>query len=192
MYALKFCYDLVNETYDEYFILSEHNDELKIVFAIDGWTRRSIVINDAAVVFDSGSNGAGSHSSVVYAPDRSIVYKTVSDVDEQYVGYSFYDDNSEPIEALNATMEEAGAGNQAVMDVVFYREIIKGKSYFYYLGGVSKITQSTVDYIDGIAKKHDFIFDGKAVADEARDRYEEELDVVQECKSNAEPHWKPL
>lgn len=192
LYALKFRYDLVNETYEEYFILSEHSDELKIVFAIDGWTRRSIVINDAAVVFDSGSNGAGSHSSVVYAPDRSIVYKTVSDVDEQYVGYSFYDDNSEPIEALNATMEEAGAGNQAVMDVAFYREIIKGKSYFYYLGGVSKITQSTVDYIDGIAKKHDFIFDGKAAADEARDRYEEELDVVQECKSNAEPHWKTL
>ena len=107
-------------------------------------------------------------------------------------GYSFYDDNDQPIEALNSTIEEAAAGNQAAMDVAYYRERINGKDYFYYLGGASKITQDTVDYIDGIAKKHGFTFDGKAAADEARNAYEKELGIEADVKVEKEAYWKTL
>ncbi len=192
MYAMELIYELDYETFSEYFILSDHTGELEFKFAIDGWSRRGITINDEGIVFDSGSNGAGSHASSIYAPDKNFTYETVSDVEEQYYGYSFYDANDNPIDALNETIQEAGEGNPDAMDVAFYHEIINGKSYFYYLGGSGKITQFTVDYIDGIAKKHGFKFDGKAAADEARSLYEKELDVEAACNSQEEPHWKTI
>ena len=192
LYVLRLGYKMDYDEFNEYFIYSDHSGELELKFAIDGWSRRSIFINDAGIVFDSGSNGAGSHSSVIYAPDKSFSYKMVSSADEQYYGYSFYDDNDQPIEALNSTIEEAAAGNQAAMDVAYYRERINGKDYFYYLGGASKITQDTVDYIDGIAKKHGFTFDGKAAADEARNAYEKELGIEADVKVEKEAYWKTL
>ena len=192
IYVMKLGYKFDYDEFDEYFFYSDNSGELELKFAIDGWTRRGIFINDAGIVYDSGSNGAGSHTSVVYAPDKSFSYKMVSKTDEQYYGYSFYDDNDQPMEALNATIEEAGEGNQAAMDVAYYREKINGKVFYYYLGGAGKITQDTVDYIDGIAQKHGFTFDGKAAADEARAAYEKELDIESAVKVDKEAYWKTL
>ena len=111
-------------------------------------------------------------------------------MDEEYYGYSFYDENGEPNEALNATMEEAGSGNADAMNVAYTRENIDGKDYYYYLA--EGITQETVDYIDGIAASHGFTFDGKNTADEARKAYEQKLGVEEMCLNTKEPEWKTL
>ena len=192
LYAMSLFYETDIEPYTEYFIFSDHSGKLELKFAADRWTRRDISINEAGIVSDSGSNGAGSHSYTVYAPDKDFTYKMVSHVDENYYGYSFYDEEGNAIEALNATIEEAGEGNPAAMDVAYYSETINGKTYYYFLGGGSRLTQDTVNYIDGIAKGHGFTFDGRAAADEARMAYEEELGISDVYGSDAQPRWKEL
>ena len=192
LYAVSLFYDTETEPVTEYLIFSDHSGKLELKFAADAWTRRDISINEAGIVTDSGSNGAGSHSAKTYAPDKSFAYKQVSAVEENYYGFSFYDENGNAIEALNAVIEEAGDGNSAAMDVAYYREVINGKAFYYYLGGNGKITQETVDYIDGISKEHGFTFDGKAPADAARKAYAEELGVSDVYGSTSQPHWKDL
>ncbi len=112
-------------------------------------------------------------------------------MEENYYGWDFYDENGDPVEALNTTMQEAAEGNDKAQDVVYYREIINGKVYYYFLG-TGKLTQSTVDYIDKIAASHDFKFDGKATADDARTAYEQTLGVEEACKNDKEAPWKSL
>ena len=192
LYAMQLYYETGMENLTETFIFSDNSGKLEMIFAIDAWTRRSAFINAAGVVFDSGSNGAGSHSAVTYAPDTSFIYRKVSDLDEEYYGFSFYDEEGEPSTTVNAIMNEAGEGNDKATDVVYYREIINGKRYYYFLKGAGKLTQDTVEYIDKIAKEHNFTFDGKAAADEARTAYEKELQVEEACQSEEEPHWKTL
>ncbi len=191
-HVMKILYKQNAEEFTDYFIFMQKGDTLELKFAIDSWTRRWVTINEEGVVFDEGSNGAGSHSSVIYAPDKNVTYHTVSDVDEEYYGYSFYDEEGNPVEALNATMQEAGDGNDKAKTVAYYREVIDGKVYYYFLGGTEKIVQSTVEYIDKIAASHKFTFDGKAAADEARKAYEEKLDIVSEVDSQSAPYWKDL
>ena len=89
-------------------------------------------------------------------------------------------------------MDEAGEGNEKAADVVYYREIIDGKRYYYFLKGSEKLTQDTVEYIDQIARSHQFTFDGKTAADEARSAYEKQLGAEEACQSRTEPHWKTL
>nr|MCR5283061.1 hypothetical protein [Lachnospiraceae bacterium] len=157
-----------------------------------GWSRRGISINEFGIVSDSGSNGAGSHVDDTYAPDQDYVYHTVSSVEENYIGWDFYDENAQPIDALNNTMHQVEETYPELVEkVCFYKEIIDGKTYFYYLG-TDKITQDTVDKIDGIAKENGFTFDGKAAADEARVAYAVKLGVDEAIKSLAEPAWKSL
>ena len=192
LYALQLSYDTKLEPIDETMIFSEHDGELKIVFAIDSWSRRSAFINEEGIVFDSGSNGAGSHCDTTFAPDASFVYKVVSDLDEEYYGYHFCDENGESVEPLNTIMDEAGAQNEKAASVAYYREIIDGKTFYYFLRGLEKLTQDTVDYIDAIASSYNFTFDGKSAADEARSAYERKLGVEEACQNQTEPHWKTI
>ena len=192
LYALQLEYETQTEDMIYTMIFSDHSGELEMIFAIDSWSRRSAYVNEAGVIFDSGSNGAGSHSSAVFAPDSSFIYRKITDLDEEYYGFSFYDEEGEPSSTVNAIMNEAGEGNEKAMDVAYYREIIDGKRYYYFLAGAGKLTQDTVDYIDKVAKSHNFTFDGKAAADEARSAYEKQLGVEEACKSQAEPSWKKM
>ncbi|MBO4336836.1 MAG: hypothetical protein J5842_02025 [Lachnospiraceae bacterium] len=190
-YVFRLTYSGNTEAVTEHYVFLEDKDSLKIVFGIDSWSRRWATINENGVVSDDGSNGAGSHSYVTYAPDKDFIYRTVSDVDEQYYGYSFYDENGQAVEALNSTMNEAGETAEDPLEVVYYSEIIDGRVYYYFLG-TGKLTQKTVDRIDAIAAKYNFKFDGKAAADEARDAYKEKLGVKEACDNQKEPNWKIL
>ena len=181
-YVLKHYYESDRENVTAMYVFFERGDKLEMVMALDGWSRRGISINENGVIFDGGSNGAGSHSDTIYAPDDNFSYKVVSDVCEQFYGYNFYDENGNPMEGLNATMKEAGEGEIEPTDVAYYGETIDGKTYYYFLG-TGKLTQKTVDYIDAIASKHNFRFDGKAAADEARNAYEEKLGVTEAMAS---------
>jgi hypothetical protein len=189
LYALQLYYEADVENVTELLILSEDAGELKIIFAGDSWSRRYISVNENGIIHDDGSNGAGSHVYEIYAPDASLTYHKVSSVDEEYYGFEFWDENG-PNEALNETMKEAGEGNADATEIVYYKEDIDGKSYYYYLG--DSITQEMVDYIDGIAAKHNFKFDGKATADEAREAYEKQLGVEDIVSNEKEPQWKKL
>ena len=192
LFAMQLLYETDYESVTETMIFKDTGKTLDLLFAIDSWTRRSAMLNEDGVVFDDGSNGAGSHSYVTYAPDQNDVYKKVSDIDEEYYGFSFYDENGNPVEPLNTIMEEAGSGNPKAQDIAYYREIINGKPYYYFLKGSETLTQDTVEYIDKVAKSHDFTFDGKTAADEARSAYEKELGVEDACLNKKEPAWKNL
>ena len=192
LYAMRLEYEAATDNITYTMIYSDHSGKLEMIFAIDSWSRRDATVNQEGVVFDSGSNGAGSHSFVTYAPDKSFIYRKVTDLDEEYYGFSFYDEEGEPSSTVNAIMNEAGEGNEKATDVVYYREIIDGKRYYYFLKGTAKLTQDTVDYIDKIAKSHNFTFDGKTAADEARSAYEKQLGVEEACKSQEKPYWKAL
>lgn len=189
LYAMRLYYETDIENITETIIFSDYSGKLEMIFAIDSWSRRSNTINEAGIVFDGGSNGAGSHSSVIYAPDPSFVYRIVSDLDEEYYGFHFYDEEGDPSDTVNAIMDEAGEGNEKAQDVVYYREMIDGRRYYYFLGGAKKLTQDTVEYIDRIADAHGFTFDGKAAADSARTVYEQKLEVEEACGTETEPHW---
>ncbi len=191
LFAFTLYYETQTEATDVNFICADTGEEVKIVFGIDGWSRRSIFINENGIISDSGASGAGSHIYKTFAPDSEGIYHLVSDVEENYYGWDFYDENGDPVEALNTTMQEAAEGNDKAQDVVYYREIINGKVYYYFLG-TGKLTQSTVDYIDKIAASHDFKFDGKATADDARTAYEQTLGVEEACKNDKEAPWKSL
>ncbi len=54
------------------------------------------------------------------------------------------------------------------------------------------MSQSTVDYIDKVAAKYDFKFDGKAAADDARDAYIKELGIEELIDNENEPQWKGM
>ena len=192
LYAMRLEYESDAENITETMIFSDHSGKLEMIFAIDSWSRRYATVNKEGVVFDDGSNGAGSHSYVTYAPDRSFVYRKVADLDEEYYGFGFYDEEGAPSETVNAIMNEAGEGNEKAADVVYYREIIDGKRYYYFLKGTEKLTQDTVEYIDKIAASHNFAFDGKTAADEARNSYEKQLGVEEACQSKEEADWKTL
>ncbi len=192
LYAMQLYYETGVENLTETMIFSDHSGDLEMIFAIDSWSRRSAFVNQEGVVFDDGSNGAGSHAYVTYAPDQSFIYKTVSNLDEEYFGFGFYDEEGDPSATVNAIMNEAGEGNEKAADVIYYREIIDGKRYYYFLKGSEKLTQDTVDYIDKIAQSHNFTFDGKTAADEARTAYEKQLGVEEACQSHTEPQWKSL
>ena len=181
LYALQLYYETDREALSLVYILYEHDGKLEYVFGIDGWSRRHIFVNEYGIITDDGSNGAGSHSYVAYAPDATGVYQTIYDVDEEYYGFSFGDPDA-PIEAV---MKEAGD------DIIYYKEIIDGKTFYYFLGQ-NKLTQSTVDEIDRIAASHNFKFDGKAAADEAREAYQQQLDITDAVKSETGAHWKEL
>ena len=192
LYAMRLYYESDVENVTETMIFSDHTGKLEMIFAIDSWSRRYASLNKEGVVFDDGSNGAGSHSSVVYAPDTSFIYRKISDLDEEYFGFGFYDEEGEPSATVNAIMTEAGDGNEKARDVVYYREIIDGKRYYYFLKGTEKLTQDTVEYIDKIAAEHNFTFDGKTAADEARSAYEKQMGVEEACRDSEEPYWKTL
>ena len=136
----------------------------------------NITSGKVSIKFTISGLSIGKHSILAYHNDG----------DDKH----FYDENGEPNEALNATMEEAGSGNADAMNVAYTRENIDGKDYYYYLA--EGITQETVDYIDGIAASHGFTFDGKNTADEARKAYEQKLGVEEMCLNTKEPEWKTL
>ena len=151
LYAMQLYYEAEVENITETMIFSDHSGKLEMVFAIDSWSRRYADVNQHGVILDSGSNGAGSHSSVTYAPDKSFIYRIVSDLDEEYYGFHFYDEEGDPTATVNAIMDEAGEGNEKAADVVYYREIIDGKRFYYFLKGNEKLTQDTVEYIDKVS-----------------------------------------
>lgn len=191
LYALQLYYESDVEAPMLTYIFREEGDRLEIVFGIDSWSRRNAFVNEYGIIRDDGADGAGSHMYTTYGPDTKGVYQLVTDVHEKYYGYAFYDDNGNPEEALNATIEESAAKSEAAQNVVYYKEIINDKPYYYFLG-VDKITQKTVDLIDGVAASHNFKFDGKAAADEARTAREQELNLEEEIKSEKEATWKEL
>ncbi len=190
-FAVRLQYDTEAENMTQFLILSEQDGSLKLCFAIDGWSRRYPGINKYGVVFDGGSNGAGSHSGAVYVPDSSFVYHKLIEWDENYYGYDFYDEQGKAAEAVNAIMKEAGDGNETAMGVAYTRAVIDGKEYYYYLGS-DGITQETVDYIDGIAAAHDFTFDGKDKVDQAESDYAEKLGVGEIYSDQTMAEWKDL
>ena len=192
LFAMRLSYDAQMENITETMIFSDNGKELELLFAIDSWSRRNATVNKEGAVFDDGSNGAGSHSYVIYAPDNDLIYRKVSDLDEEYYGYDFYDEKGEPVEPLNTIMNEAGEGNSKAQDVAYYREVIDGRPYCYFLGGMGNLTQDTVEYIDKVAASHDFKFDGKQSADEARSAYEKQLGIEGISEDKTEPDWKTL
>lgn len=188
-YALQFCYQTSIEGFTQFFILSENNGQLEINFAIDGWSRRYSTFNEYGVIFDSGSNGAGSHEQTVYVPDMNFEYKVLSDTMENGYGYSFYDPNGEPVQAVNDIMEEAADGDPDAMSVLYSQVTVDGTIYYYYLG-YDGITQEMVDYIDGIAARHGFTFDGKDTADAAVLAYAKKLGVEEIYDNQQMAEWR--
>ena len=191
LYALRLSYELEMEAPVLTYILREHDGKLEVVFGIDTWTRRNAWVNENGIVFEDGSNGAGSHAYQAFAPDEKGIYHTLYDIDEEYYGFSFYDDEGNPEEALNATMTEVGEECAEGDEIIYYREKIDGRTYYYFLG-TGKLTQATVDEIDRIAASHDFTFDGKAAADEAKEAYQQKLGARDAVKSETPAPWKEL
>ena len=191
LYALRLSYELEMEAPVLTYILNEHDGKLEYVFGIDTWTRRNAVVNEYGVVFEDGSNGAGSHAYQAFAPDAAGNYHTLYDIDEECYGFSFYDDDGNPEEALNATMTEVGEECRTGEEIVYYRERVDGRTYYYFLG-TDRLTKATVDEIERIAASHDFTFDGKAAADEAREAYQQKLGVTDAVKSEIPASWKEL
>ena len=191
LYALNLYYDTSSEAWTYLYILSDKSGGLEIMFSICGWSRNRVSVNENGIVFLDGSGGAGSHITKIFAPDKDHTYKTVSDAEHNYPGWEFYDGESAS-DTVNSVINEAAEGNTKAGDVEYTREIINGRKYYYFLGGVERLTQDTVDYIDNIAAAHNFKFDGKAAVDEAREAYEKELGVEEYCKNTAEPHWKSI
>ena len=190
LFALRLYYNAPTEPTDISFVCADTGEDVRILIGIDSWSRRISMINEKGIILDSGANGAGSHLSATYAPDSEGIYHVVSEVEENYYGWDFYDENGS-IEPLNTIIHEAGEGNEKAQDIIYYREVIDKKVYYYFLGS-GKLTQSTVDYIDKIAASHDFKFDGKAAADEARTAYAQQLGIEEASKNENEPQWKDL
>ena len=189
LYALRLSYELEVDAPVLTYILHEHDGKLEYVFGIDAWSRRNASVNEYGIVFEDGANGAGSHAYQAFAPDTEGMYHTLYDIDEECYGFSFYDDEGNPEEALNATMTEVGEECAGGEEIIYYREVIDGKTYYYFLG-TGKLTQATVDEIDRIAASHDFTFDGKAAADGAREAYQQKLGVTDSVKSETPAPWK--
>lgn len=187
-YAISLQYDSEVENMTQYLILLEQDGKLTLCFAIDGWSRRYPQINENGVVFDSGSNGAGSHGGATYVPDRMFVYHKLIDWDENYYGFDFYDEQGNAVETVNAIMKEAGEGNEDAKSIAYTRAVIDGEPYYYYLG--EGITQEMVDYIDGVAAKHDFTFDGKDKVDQMEAAYAAKLGAEEIYLNQAPAEWQ--
>ena len=193
LYALNMLYTSDIETMERCYIMRDGMGCPEIVFAVDGWSRSGYILYKNGIVSSDGSGGAGLHGGSEYAPDRSCSYKKVYDWEEHYYGYDFYDNvNYQPVEALNNTMKEAGQ-NEIASDVLYYSEEINGRMYYYYLGTEEhSISQKTVDYIDSVAEKYGFTFDGKASADDARKSYISQLGLDDVYEAKTEPNWEPV
>ena len=191
LYALRLSYETDMEAPVLTYVLYEHDGTLEYVFGMDSWSRRNAWVNEYGIVFEDGSNGAGSHAYQAFAPDAAGNYHTLYDIDEECYGFSFYDDDGNPEEALNATMTEVGEECRTGEEIVYYRERVDGRTYYYFLG-TDRLTKATVDEIDRIAASHDFTFDGKAAADEAREAYQQKLGVTDAVKSEIPASWKEL
>lgn len=176
-YVLSFIYRMETTAFTQYLVMSENNGHLELNYAIDGWDRRYASFNEYGVVFDGGSNGAGSHSSSVVVPTKDFEYKILVDQDDNAPGWDFYDsDTGETAKPISDIMTEVfSSGKDELGSVIFTRSIVNGKKYFYYLS--DNITQAIVDEIDGIADKYDFTFDGKDKVDAAIEEYARELGV---------------
>ena len=190
-YALSLYYNTSTEGFTQFFILSEKDGQLEINFLIDGWSRRYPSINENGVIFDSGSNGAASHSVITYVPDSDFEYKVLCETTENGYGYSFYDAEGAPVQALNDIMTEAGDGNPDAMSVFYNQAVIDGKTYYYYLDS-EEITQELVDYIDGIAEDHGFTFDGKDAVSAAELAYAKKLGVEEIYDNEKRADWTEI
>ena len=191
-YALSLYYNTSTEGFTQFFILSEKDGQLEINFLLDGWYRRYPSINENGVIFDSGSNGAASHSVITYVPDSNFEYKVLCETTENGYGYSFYDAEGAPVQALNDIMTEAGDGNPDAMRVLYTRVVMDGKTYYYYYLGSDGITQELVDYIDGIAGDHGFAFDGKDTVSAAELAYAKKLGVEEIYDNEKMVDWMDI
>ncbi len=203
MYALLIDYKLKDNEYGEgmnqTYVFYDNNGRLEIKFAIDeasfgtGPSTTTGYVCEEGAAFYGAHGGAGESTySNIYAPDTNFSYKMISD-EETHIGFdpNFYNPvDYTPMQPLNQIMETASAGNEEASLVRYYREIINGQEYYYYLSDDEmKITQAMVDYIDAIAAGLGFTFDGKMAADEAREAYERELGAFESCQNTEYPEW---
>ncbi len=190
LFALKFYYLSEREEVTNLFIMKETEDKLEFIFGIDGWSRKQVAVNEYGIISVFGSSGAANAGYDLYAPDKAFEYHAVYNKNEDYYDFYLEDDivDAAP-DTLRSIMKEAGQGNEKAKETVYYTEIINGKTYYYFLG-TGKMSQSTVDYIDKVAAKYDFKFDGKAAADDARDAYIKELGIEELIDNENEPQWK--
>lgn len=190
LYGLSFEYQLEATAFTEFFVISENDGELRVDFVMDAWERRYPMFNKYGVVFDDGSNGAGAHAANVFVPTKDFEYVMLSAQENNAPGWNFYDDNgSKETQPITDIMNEVGnLGYDDSYYLTFTRQIINGKTFFYYLA--DDITQEMVDEIDGIAKKYDFTFDGKATADAALLDYAKELSVDDIYTNEDYTQWK--
>ena len=209
IYALKYLYTsfLVYNTVEgenHTFIIRENNGELEIKFAVWELFRDKYgnkikdIVNNEGIAKYGVYGDSGDVREIVWAPDKNFTYREIYKLQSNIAGTAGYYDsdessegnNNEPMEPLHTIAWEACQGNEDAKKVVYYKEIINGDSYYYYLGNKDyPITQEMVDYIDAIAASYGFGFDGKAAADEARTAYEKELDVYDACQNQTEPQW---
>lgn len=188
-YILSLKYETQGEPFTQYYIMSVNNSKLDINYTIDGWSRRYPAFNEYGVVFDGGSNGAGSHSSTIIVPTDNFEYKELVSEDYNAAGWNFYDVNTgEKSVPISDIMAEAfDSGREDISDVLYTQMIVNGTKYYYYLK--EGITQDMVNYIDGIADKYDFTFDGKDKADAAVEAYARELGVEELYKDERFVDW---
>ncbi|MBR1598988.1 MAG: DUF1311 domain-containing protein [Lachnospiraceae bacterium] len=176
-YIISFLYTSSSERFTEFLVMSDNNGQLEINYAIDGWSRRYPTFNEYGVITDSGSNGAGAHSSSIIVPMADFSYKTLVSQDDNAAGWDFYDDKTgENVQPISNIMSEVFAlGSDEYLSVIFSQVAVNDKKYYYYLS--DDITQKIVDKIDSIADKYSFTFDGKDKADAAIEAYAKELGV---------------
>ncbi len=160
-YVLSLLFDVGSESFVQYFVISDSGKGLSLDFAVDGWSRRTPEININGVVKDYGSNGAASHSSAVWVPDKGGAYHLISETEEVGEGFSLYDKNGEPRSEINKVMEAVYADKTLATDgLVFGVTVSEGKEYYYYTGSGRKLMPSDVKAIDAVAAKYGFSFDG--------------------------------
>lgn len=176
-YLISFLYTSSSERFTEFLVMSDNNGKLEINYAIDGWSRRYPTFNEYGVITDSGSNGAGAHSSSIIVPMSDFEYKTLVSQDDNAAGWDFYDEKTgENVQPISDIMSEVfELGGDEYLSVIFSQVVVNDKKYYYYLS--DDITQKIVDKIDSIADKYSFTFDGKDKADAAIDAYAKELGV---------------
>ena len=176
-YLISFLYKSSSENFTEFLVMSDNNGQLEINYAIDGWSRRYPSFNEYGVITDSGSNGAGAHSSTIIVPMADFKYITLVSQDDNAAGWAFYDDKTgENVQPISDIMSEVfDLGGDDYLMVIFSQVAVNDKKYYYFLS--DDITQDIVDKIDSIADKYNFTFDGKDKADAAIETYAKELGV---------------
>ena len=158
-YVMSMVFTMGSEDFTQYYVISDSGKGLSLDFAIDGWSRRTPEINIHGVVKDFGSNGAASHSSAVWVPDKGGAYHLISETDEVGDGFSLYDKKGEPRTGINQVMEAVYADKSLPTDgLVFGVTVSEGKDYYYY--SRPKLTAADVKAIDAVAAKSGFTFAG--------------------------------